>query len=53
MGETTNFNLKKPSSEDYYNVQDFNDNMDVLDEEVKKAIDKDIFNQLTVGTRGS
>jgi trimeric autotransporter adhesin len=53
MDETTNFKLKKPASEDYYNVQDFNDNMDILDEEVKKALDKDIFNHLTVGTRES
>ncbi|WOO35415.1 hypothetical protein R2R35_16635 [Anaerocolumna sp. AGMB13020] len=53
MDETTNFKLKKPASEDYYNVQDFNDNMDILDEKVKKALDKDIFNQLTVGTRES
>ncbi len=28
---TPNFNLKKPAPEDFYNIQDFNDNMDKLD----------------------
>ncbi|MDF2870861.1 MAG: hypothetical protein K0R05_2436 [Anaerocolumna sp.] len=40
MEQTTNFNLKKPAPEDFYNVQDFNDNMDILDIELKEAQDK-------------
>ena len=40
MDTTTNLNLKKPAPEDFYNVQDFNDNMDIIDAEVKEAQDK-------------
>ena len=40
MDTTTNLNLKKPTPEDFYNVQDFNDNMDIIDAEVKTAKDK-------------
>lgn len=35
--QTTNLNLKKPDSTDYYNVQDFNDNMDLIDAGVFSA----------------
>lgn len=31
MTYTTNLNLKKPAGTDFYNVQDFNDNADLLD----------------------
>lgn len=31
MENTTNYNLKKPGSNDYYDIQDQNDNMDVID----------------------
>ena len=37
MTETTNFNLKKPDLDDFYNVGDFNDNADTIDTEIKKA----------------
>ena len=37
---TTNYNLKKPSQNDYYNVEDFNNNADTIDTEIKKANDK-------------
>lgn len=37
MELTTNFKLKKPSPEDFYNVADQNSNMDIIDEELKKA----------------
>lgn len=40
MDETTNFKLRKPAPEDFYNVQDFNDNMDIIDTEIKAAQDK-------------
>ena len=31
---TTNLGLKKPAANDFYNVQDFNDNADIIDEAV-------------------
>ena len=31
MKETKNLKLKKPDPEDFYNVEDFNSNMDILD----------------------
>ena len=34
---TPNYNLKKPSLNDFFNVQDFNDNTDVIDEELAKS----------------
>lgn len=33
---TSNYNLKKPSSEDFYNVEDQNGNMDIIDQELKR-----------------
>ena len=36
--ETTDIlKLKKPSQNDFYNVNDFNDNMDILEAEAAKA----------------
>lgn len=32
MNTTTNFALKKPEGTDYYNIEDFNDNADTIDE---------------------
>ena len=32
---TQNYNLKKPAEEDFYNVKDFNDNADIIDEALK------------------
>lgn len=40
MEQTTNYNLKKPAPEDFYSVDDFNGNMDILDTEIKVAQDK-------------
>lgn len=37
---TNNLNLKKPESDDFYNVEDFNDNFDILDEEISSKADK-------------
>lgn len=37
---TQNYNLKKPAEEDFYNVKDFNDNADIVDEELKAVNDK-------------
>jgi len=39
---TSNFNLKKPDGTDVVNVQDFNDNADILDTELKKVKDTEI-----------
>ena len=34
---TPNFNLKKPYETDFFNIEDFNGNMDILDEKLKEA----------------
>ena len=39
MSTTTNYGLNKPAQADFYNVEDFNENMDTLDEEMKKRED--------------
>ncbi len=36
MDKTPNISLKKPKPEDYYNIQDHNDNSDILDGKVKE-----------------
>ncbi|EPR12336.1 hypothetical protein [Ruminiclostridium papyrosolvens] len=33
---TVNYNLKKPSQEDFYNIGDHNGNMDIIDTQIKK-----------------
>lgn len=38
MQYTTNYNLKKPEGADPVNIQDFNDNADSLDTELKKRV---------------
>ena len=35
MTETANYKLKQPSAEDFYNIEDFNGNMDILDTQLK------------------
>lgn len=37
--KTTNYGLTKPAQSDFYNVDDFNDNADILDAEMKKRQD--------------
>lgn len=39
MKNTKNYNLNKPSPEDFYNIEDFNTNADLLDGELKKHAD--------------
>lgn len=34
--ETMNYKLKKPSEDDFYDVQDFNENMDLIDKGLKQ-----------------
>ena len=38
---TDNYNLLKPAREDFYSVEDFNQNADIVDGELKKLNDKD------------
>ena len=38
--QTTNYNLKKPALTDNYNVEDGNSNMDIIDAELYKKVDK-------------
>ena len=37
--KTTNYSLTKPAQSDFYNVDDFNDNADIIDAELKKGSD--------------
>lgn len=37
MQTTTNLGLKKPDTEDFYNVQDMNDNLDIIDEKMQEV----------------
>ena len=37
MKMTTNFGLIKPEPTDFYNVEDYNNNMDIIDEELQKV----------------
>ena len=39
MELTPNYGLKKPGQDDFYNVDDFNANADVIDEELKRQAD--------------
>ena len=36
---TENYGLKKPAQEDFYNVEDFNDNADIIDSQLKALSD--------------
>jgi Carbohydrate binding domain. len=39
LKQTTNFNFKKPDTTDFYSVDDFNGNMDILDTQLKELDD--------------
>lgn len=41
---TENYNLKKPDRTDFYNVQDFNDNADIIDTALDDKLNKDLSN---------
>lgn len=45
MKYTTNLNLKKPEGTDFYNVNDFNENFDILDNAIFSFYDKIITTQ--------
>lgn len=38
--KTMNYKLKKPSEDDFYDVQDFNGNMDLIDKGLKQNADR-------------
>lgn len=40
MKYTPNYGLKKPGQEDFYNVEDFNENADIIDQKLKEIEDK-------------
>ena len=40
MKTTTNYGFKKPESNDPYNINDFNESLDIIDTELKAASDK-------------
>ena len=42
MKYTENYNLKKPEAEDFYNVEDFNENADIIDGELKNLEDNKV-----------
>lgn len=39
MKYTPNYGLKKPEQDDFYNVDDFNENADIIDEKLKEIED--------------
>lgn len=51
MNKTTNYELNKPEGTDFYDIDDFNDNMDTIDTELaKKAEVADV--QITIPASG-
>lgn len=50
MELTPNLNLKKPSKDDFYNVQDFNDNMDILDELLSESLSSTSYIEKTMNS---
>lgn len=51
MQNTTYYNLKKPEGTDFYNIENENDNMDVIDGELKDHADA--ITELNTKTNGS
>lgn len=45
MNTTENYGLKKPEATDFFNVEDFNSNMDAIDKEIKDCYGKVIFSE--------
>ncbi len=40
MNKTTNYGLNKPDATDFYNIEDFNGNADIVDSQLKKDSDR-------------
>ena len=49
---TENYNLKKPGRTDFYSVQDFNDNADIIDTALNNKLNKD-FSNISSGAGGA
>lgn len=49
---TENYNLKKPDRTDFYSVQDFNDNADIIDTALNNKLNKD-FSNISSGAGGA
>ena len=49
---TENYNLKKPDRTDFYSVQDFNDNADIIDAALDDKLNKD-FSNISSGAGGA
>lgn len=49
MRKTTNYGFNKPEVTDFYNVDDFNENMDAIDEELKKVADSSANSEVIIG----
>ena len=53
---TPNYNLKKPSQDDFFDVDDFNGNSDIIDTALNNKVDKDLSNvtgTLTISKGGT
>ena len=53
MQTTQNYGLKKPEDNDLLTPDDFNDNMDIIDEAMKKIVNRRILKLLAAGWNGS
>jgi len=52
MKYTEHYNLKKPDQEDFYNVDDFNENADIIDAELKRLADNSNSIPKSIFTKG-
>ena len=50
---TSNYNLKKPEQNDFYNVEDFNGNMDIIDQRLSKNGLLEIIGVLPIANGGT
>ena len=53
MQTTQNYGLKKPEDNDLLTPDDFNDNMDIIDEAMKKIVNRRIIKLTAAGWSGS
>ena len=53
MQTTQNYGLKKPEDNDLLTPDDFNDNMDIIDEAMKKIVNRRILKLTAAGWSGS
>ena len=53
MQTTQNYSLKKPEETDVITISDLNDNMDIIDEVMKKFVNRRILKLMAAGWSGS